>query len=605
MSEDIKVTDGTLLEALNNKVDIDGGNYKGSELEAYIHEHCGGSGLQMFDTILKDYVLTYEESKGLALQGTYVYKDAVAGSREGYPDFYAKCLAEKEEATVTQTTLGESTINLYTNPNGHVFYDIADKEVVDAFFNVMGTAWLYGVDTENERVFLPRNNYFEQVTTNSSEVGQSVEAGLPNITGRAPTQQTTSGFEGAFKVDTSVKSQNNDNTNGEPDYSFTFDASRCSSVYGNSDTVQPNAVKKLLYICVGNTTKATAVSNVIEITTTENDTLPLLHHIAADENLNHPSWLKSGGQWNSGQVYTTVYEYLVNEYTNGTEHTDTLTSPDGTQCAVTYKTINGKKVVDVANEHQVFVAYEAIGSAWYYIIDQDNMQFKLPQSHNYECYTSDPTRLGLDVSAGLPNIIGEVDPFSAHSNASIGVRNATGAFKTLTSGKIMSRAETSSSTNGIGFDASRSNPIYGNSDTVTPPHTEFYLYFKVANAVQNLELLNVGEVLEAVANAAEATSNVSNSLLTITSKIIPDYSAGIIASTNFVAPVDGILHTMMTSGSTTTISINGVKVGQGSTTGNDGETVGVSVAIMGKGDILTLGGRAPSSCKFYPFKGAK
>ena len=42
MSEDIKVTDGTVLEALNNKVDLDGGNYKGSPLEEYIHEHCGG-----------------------------------------------------------------------------------------------------------------------------------------------------------------------------------------------------------------------------------------------------------------------------------------------------------------------------------------------------------------------------------------------------------------------------------------------------------------------------------------------------------------------------------------------------------------------------------
>jgi hypothetical protein len=40
MSNDIKVTDGTVLEVLNNKIDLDGGNYKGSELEAYIHEHC-------------------------------------------------------------------------------------------------------------------------------------------------------------------------------------------------------------------------------------------------------------------------------------------------------------------------------------------------------------------------------------------------------------------------------------------------------------------------------------------------------------------------------------------------------------------------------------
>jgi len=45
MSEDINVTDGTVLECLNNKVDLDGGNYVGSPLETYIHEHCAGTGL--------------------------------------------------------------------------------------------------------------------------------------------------------------------------------------------------------------------------------------------------------------------------------------------------------------------------------------------------------------------------------------------------------------------------------------------------------------------------------------------------------------------------------------------------------------------------------
>lgn len=42
MSNEIIVETGTILESLNNKVDLDGGNYKGSELEAYIHEHCVG-----------------------------------------------------------------------------------------------------------------------------------------------------------------------------------------------------------------------------------------------------------------------------------------------------------------------------------------------------------------------------------------------------------------------------------------------------------------------------------------------------------------------------------------------------------------------------------
>lgn len=46
MSNDINVTDGIILEALNTKVDIDGSNYKGSELEKYIHEHCAGGAVK-------------------------------------------------------------------------------------------------------------------------------------------------------------------------------------------------------------------------------------------------------------------------------------------------------------------------------------------------------------------------------------------------------------------------------------------------------------------------------------------------------------------------------------------------------------------------------
>ena len=39
MSNDIKVTDGTILEALNGKIDYDGGNYAGSGLETIVNNH--------------------------------------------------------------------------------------------------------------------------------------------------------------------------------------------------------------------------------------------------------------------------------------------------------------------------------------------------------------------------------------------------------------------------------------------------------------------------------------------------------------------------------------------------------------------------------------
>ena len=222
-------------------------------------------GLNMFDTILKDHVLTYEESKGLALQGTYVYKEAIAGSRYGYPDFYNKCLEEYTEATETETVNG---VTVKVHSNGHKFYDISDKTGIDDFFNTMGLAWFYGIDTENKRIFLPRNNWFEQATGESSEVGQSVEAGLPNIEGYFDTlgawYSSNLATGGAFTTSgNSGTSFGLTKGNGNDARRKSFDASRSSAVYGNSNTVQPNAVKKLLYICVGNTVSDTSWVDVV------------------------------------------------------------------------------------------------------------------------------------------------------------------------------------------------------------------------------------------------------------------------------------------------------------------------------------------------------
>lgn len=228
------------------------------KINAIIENGGGGLGLQLFDTILKDHVLTYEESKGLALQGTYVYKEAIAGSRYGYPDFYNKCLEEYNEVTNTETVNG---VTVKVHSNGHKFYDISDKTVIDGFFNTMGFAWFYGVDTENERIFLPRNNYFDQVTGNISEVGQSVEAGLPNITGTYSGVNT--GASGAMSQWSQGRGYTNYGANNGDMAYGDFDASRSSSIYGNSNTVQPNAVKKLLYICVGNTTSYEGMTEVV------------------------------------------------------------------------------------------------------------------------------------------------------------------------------------------------------------------------------------------------------------------------------------------------------------------------------------------------------
>ena len=412
----------------------------GQKINEIIEKGVGGTGLQMFDTILKDHVLTYEETKGLALQGTYVYKEAIAGSRYGYPDFYNKCLEEKENSTeqyitddwvqpvkptgitgssgltnpqdafdnststyaifasqsdyiewdlgqellvngftaqgrwvsgqITSSNLaiysvdnngnekllgtssGANNISSYTltcnfepvicnklrfkpsgnlggyrcamdeidliankflmvqkNSNGHLFYDISQKDRVDEIFTLTGSAWFYGVDTENERIFLPRNNYFEQATGDISEVGQSVEAGLPNhfhtLANSAVTSNNMAGSTGYLNYRSdfgggdykyNLAASADYPTNGK-----TGNASDSNSIYGKSNTVQPNAVKKLLYICVGNTTNYEGVTDVV------NQGMEILEQV----NQGIESRVKLDGS-------NAEFPYIVETYVNGT-----------------------------------------------------------------------------------------------------------------------------------------------------------------------------------------------------------------------------------------------------------------------------------------------
>ena len=73
--------------------------------------------------------------------------------------------------------------------------------------------------------------------------------------------------------------------------------------------------------------------------------------------------------------------------------------------------------------------------------------------------------IGNTVEAGLPNITGHVSP-SVHVDDT----NFSGAmYREETTGKRVTTENQVTPRYAIMFDASRSNPIYGNSDTVTPP----------------------------------------------------------------------------------------------------------------------------------------
>ena len=93
------------------------------------------------------------------------------------------------------------------------------------------------------RLKLPRNSKFIQGTDSGHSIGTTVEAGLPNITGGLidVTGGENLNSSGAFDLvgDYTYLLQSGSSGKGG---SFGFNASRSSSIYGNSTTVQPPAI---------------------------------------------------------------------------------------------------------------------------------------------------------------------------------------------------------------------------------------------------------------------------------------------------------------------------------------------------------------------------
>ncbi len=439
------------------------------KINAIIENGTGHGGFNLFDTKLLDRVLSYKESKGWALQGTYVYKEAVAGSRYGYPDFYAKCTDEKDLGTPTETTLGENTITLYTNANGHTFYDIADKEAIDAWYDTYGIAWYYGIDTENERVFLPRTKWFIQPTGEVTEVNSVNESGLPNITGTLMAYGYKNGnTSGAFKSTVQSASQLTLGAGEGAFIHFTLDASRSSSIYGNSDTVQPPSINQLLYICVGNTNVESAVTDVVDVTTTENDTVPLFTGMYFDFTPNNVSWLKAGQQANNEGIYRTCYNELVNILNGETKYGDL-------------------KVINVADMEA------GVDYSLYWKVNQEDMTFITPTAISNKALSGGV--MGNGMTLGLTNGLENSGLFSGvisgnsvigGSQNSYGLPIGTNKTLSLTGNDLSLGVTTDPTKSGIIAEQATSQ-----------------LYFKVANAVQNLELLDAGEVLEVLSTKTD------------------------------------------------------------------------------------------------------
>ena len=544
-----------------------------------------GGGFSLFDVVEKDHILSFEESKGLALQGTYVYKDAVPGSRYGYPDFYNECVAQKEAGTEETITVGDVSFTATKNPNGHIFYDIADKATVDEIFSQRGEAWFYGVDTENERVFLPRGTR-SQYTVNTDETGDYVEAGLPNITGTMVGDISEGVATGALKIDTIYPSPMwQGSVNIARMRNWSLDASLSNPIYGNSDTVQPYATKKLLYIVVGNVKVQSAASDVVDVTTTENDTLPLFYNFyAKDEDMaDAVSFVKSTGTFLGGNLYPTAYEKLVARVGTGNvkAHTDDYTDYD-------------------------------------FVVNQDEMTFRLPLKNGKEVLPGNETVNTLGFSANPTNNVEEyIVPYNGYITI-IGYKQSTAnTLNVMLNGVIVSqtRALVGGLSSESYFFAKKGDRVTVFTDsastgwaiatqTITKAIGDGNLYYKLLNAVVNQELVDFAHI-QTELNTKLSRSNKEE----IVSWGMPDYSAGVSKTIgdNHVAPTDGVVSFSgySTKSKAAIFYVNDVKLTYAAP---DGQMDTSSQILVPKGStyrLTTANNTYPNSfLTFYPLKGA-
>ena len=214
----------------------------------------------------------------------------------------------------------------------------------------------------------------------------------------------------------------------------------------------------------------------------------------SDKLINDIQWLRSDTfSWQDGSVYVAAYNKLVEEYNDASGTTVT-------EGSITFKrTPNGYKIALADQENAILNKYNSNGIAWYYILDTTNQRFKLPRTKfGFEGLR---TNVGDDIGAGLPNITGYLASIDTAgrwgliANASADDYNKySGAFAAQSNGPYTQSVSTGKgvASGDLYFDASRSNPIYGNSDTVQPPATQMYLYFYVGEYTESAEAQTAG-----------------------------------------------------------------------------------------------------------------
>lgn len=159
--------------------------------------------------------------------------ETITNCKSLFPDFWKEALNRKKLGTI-------STVET----------EAAYNEKIKEY----GQCGAFYIDELNGHLRLPKITTFIQGISGKGELSKEKKAGLPNITGNiyesASYTQDPKG-DGVFKV-TKAGAASTSSMGKTSRSTVNMDASRLSSVYGSSTTVQPPSVQMALYIQVAN-----------------------------------------------------------------------------------------------------------------------------------------------------------------------------------------------------------------------------------------------------------------------------------------------------------------------------------------------------------------
>lgn len=237
-----------------------------------------------------------------------------------------------------------------------------------------------------------------------------------------------------------------------------------------------------------------------------------------------------------------------------------------------------------------------------FVYDSVNNTVRLPKITGFIEGTTDLTALGDLIEAGLPNITGNITPQTLHNEEV----PSDGVFTTYagSASQWTGSAQLSRTIPIINFDASRSNQIYGNSNTVQPQAIKVLYYIVLATSVKTQIEVDIDEIVTDLNGKADIDLSNINPTQTVKNTIVgwgmPDYNSKVtIATTTYEAPCDGYVWYRNNTIQAMTVTVGGIEWYTGTVSG----TAGTAIFPISKGEISVASTLSSVVAYFIPLKG--